>query len=85
MANSFSIAVTPEQFSALGQEVSKIGLSPTAASGILPPQDGVRLSYIVRDDIATPLGTVITFTVDKKPFYVSMDAIEAHVKALIGG
>lgn len=74
---SFSLTVTPEQFAALGKEAALIGISPTATEGILPEQDGVKLSYVVN-------GPVINFTVVKKPFYVSVAEIQSHVKGLIG-
>ena len=77
MANSFTLSVTPEQFAALGGEVEKIGLNPKATSGILPTYDGVKLSYTVN-------GPLITFTVEAKPFFVSLGVIEQHVRGLIG-
>lgn len=87
MANSFIVTLTPEQTTELYPKLAELGISVVGqnyiAPGTLPEVDGVQLSYVAIR--GTNLDVTITFTVDKKPFYVSMDAIEAHVKALING
>lgn len=69
MANSFNVTLTPEEASSLS---AKFG-----DSGTLPETDGVSLSY-------ARTGNFITFTIVKKPFYVSIGQIEQHVRGLIG-
>jgi hypothetical protein len=83
MANSFSLTFTPAQYQELIPKAQEIGISPSRISGPLPEQDGVIMSYTVVPQADG--GTIITFTVSHKPFYVSMDEIESHVKALISG
>jgi hypothetical protein len=86
MANSFTVDLTSSQ-AALACKNLGIPLSELfryTPGRLLPALDGVQLA------IASIVGTVgggvaVTLEVIKKPFYVSMDVIENHVKALIGG
>lgn len=67
---TFMQTVTPEQIASL----TKQGFSATA--GTLPETSGVVLSYVVD-------GATITFTVEKKPFYVSVSAIQSRIKDML--
>jgi hypothetical protein len=82
MANSFSLSFTAAQYQALIPKAQEIGISPARTSGLLPEQDGVIMSYSVASEADGSAS--ITFTVTRKPFYVSMDEIQRHVKGLIG-
>lgn len=66
---SFQVTLTPEEAVSL---LAKFG-----ASGTLPETDGVSLSY-------ASTGNFVTFTIVKKPFYVSIGQIEHHVRGLLG-
>ena len=79
MANSFTLAVPND---VLASDAAKAHIDPNATSGTLPEVDGVELSYVVT--AGTKNLTAIEFTVIKKPFYVTVDAIKAHIRGLLG-
>jgi hypothetical protein len=78
---TFQIALTADQFKAVAAEVAAMGLNLGASTGTLPETSGVVLSYTV-----TPgeLSTVITFTVQEKPFFASVGMIESKVRQEMG-
>lgn len=69
MASSFSVTLTPEEAASLS---AKFG-----DSGYLPETDGVSLRY-------ARSGNCVSFSIVKKPFYVSIGQIEHHVRGLLG-
>lgn len=71
---SFQVTLTPEEAVSL---LAKFG-----TSGTLPETDGVSLSYA--SSIDTGSADTVTFTIVKKPFYVSIGQIEHHVRGLLG-
>lgn len=83
MAASFTLRVAKAYANAFAVEHNIVFSANYRASGTVPEIDGVSLGYSTAE---TPDGQVaITFAVLKKPFYVSLDMIENHVKALISG
>lgn len=82
MANSFQIALTPDQYASVKAKATEHGINPKPIWQSLPVTDGVALNYEASMDGAN---YVLNFVVAKKPFYVSVDEIESHVKALISG
>lgn len=77
MANSFTLAVPKD---VLDADTAKAHIN--AESGTLPEVDGVQLSYVV--SASTKSLYAIEFTIIKKPFYVTVDTIKAHIRGLLG-
>ncbi|HEX4039059.1 MAG TPA: hypothetical protein VHX37_13445 [Acidobacteriaceae bacterium] len=75
----FSLMLTPAQFNAAAAQLAKLGLGPD--SGTLPETSGVVLSYVSKAGVT---GTLVTFTVEKKPMFAPVGVIQGRLKGLLG-
>ncbi len=81
--DSFQVALTAEQYTALQQKVRAEGIAIDAnGCGQLPKTSGVLLSFRVTPGACG--GANIMFNVEQKPFYVSTSMIESHIDQLLG-
>jgi hypothetical protein len=78
---SFQIVLTTAQYQALATRMAQMGFDTSALSGTLPETSGVVLGYAVAPG---DLSTIVTFTVQRKPFFASVGMIESKVKEEMG-
>ncbi len=83
MADKFQIALTAAEFNQLAERFKAQGLGDAAlVSGTLPETKGVLLSYQVTR--ASGVSAMITFTIQKKPFFATVGLIQNQVKKVMG-
>lgn len=84
MDATFAITLNGEQFNTLAAKLKSMGFGPDALEkGTLPETRGVVLSYVVQAS-SSPVQAVVTFTVIKRPFLVTVGMIENAVKQEMG-
>jgi hypothetical protein len=77
----FTVAVPLATFEALQAKLVAQGLFTVGTTeGMTPSHDGVELQYRITTDTAQ---AVIQFWISRKPFFVSNDTVEAHVRSLV--
>ncbi len=82
---TFQVALTAEQFNQMAIKLKSLGFSSQSLeSGTLPKTKGVLLSYVVTGDPINQTQSVVTFTVEEKPFLITVGEIEGRIKGLIG-
>lgn len=79
--HTFTVTLTEDELTKLQALLAKNGLDVNSTTGTLPEQDGVILSYSIRQ--ADPAGVAVDFTVEHKRFFESNSAIERHVHEMI--